>query len=113
RRESRRQRRLRRAAAHASPGGGAVSAASRLRALGLGPGKELRALSASGQLGYGIPEKAFEEGLSRDPHFLGCDMGSIDAGPYYLGAGKIQTSDAITRRDMRLVLNAAVKRNIP
>jgi len=90
-----------------------VSAASRLRALGLGPGKELRALSASGQLGYGIPEKAFEEGLSRDPHFLGCDMGSIDAGPYYLGAGKIQTSDAITRRDMRLVLNAAVKRNIP
>ena len=44
----------------------------------------LRILSASGQLGYGIAEKAFHSGLERDLHLIGADMGSVDPGPYYL-----------------------------
>ena len=32
--------------------------------------KPLRVLSASGQLGYGVPEAAFNEGLKRAPHFI-------------------------------------------
>jgi hypothetical protein len=90
-----------------------MSAVARLRAAGLGPGQPLRVLSASGQLGYGIPEKAFRAGLERQPHVMGCDMGSIDPGPYYLGAGKMATSDEITRRDLRLVLNGALSLGIP
>ena len=47
------------------------------------PGAQpLRVLSASGQLGYGIVEASLERGLARQPHFIGCDMGSIDPGPY-------------------------------
>jgi hypothetical protein len=53
------------------------------------PGSEpLRVLSASGQLGYGIPQASFELGLQRQPHFIGCDMGSNDPGPFYLGSGR-------------------------
>lgn len=74
---------------------------------------ELRALAGSGQLGYGIPETAFKAGLQRKPHFIGCDMGSVDPGPYYLGAGELATSDTVTIRDLRLVLNGAVRSGIP
>jgi hypothetical protein len=46
----------------------------------------IRILGASGQLGYGVPTPAFNAGLERAPHLIGCDMGSIDPGPYYLSA---------------------------
>src|SRR6476659_9883008 len=45
----------------------------------------IRILGASGQLGYGVPAPAFSVGPERKPHLTGCDMGSIDIGPYYLG----------------------------
>ena len=85
----------------------------RLLDSGMGPGQPLRVLAASGQLGYGIPEAALRAGFARQPHFVGCDMGSIDVGPYYLGSGRLATSDAITRRDLRLVLNAALSQGVP
>ncbi len=59
-------------------------------------GKPLKALAASGQLGYGLPEAALKEGLSREPDFIGCDMGSVDPGPYYLGAGEMATAPTMT-----------------
>ena len=77
-----------------------MSAAGRLRASGLGPGREIRVLAASGQLGNGIPERAFRAGLARNPHVICCDMGSIDPGPAYLGSGAMATSPEITRRDL-------------
>ena len=77
---------------------------------GLSP---LRVLSASGQLGYGVPEAAFNEGVKRQPHFIGCDMGSIDPGPYYLGSGNIATSDAQTRGDLATVIRGARSINVP
>ncbi|MEO6408576.1 MAG: acyclic terpene utilization AtuA family protein [Burkholderiaceae bacterium] len=78
------------------------------------PGSEpLRVLSASGQLGYGIPEAAFAGGMARAPHFIGCDMGSIDPGPYYLGAGVMAAPVAMVRRDLELVLCAALDKGIP
>jgi Acyclic terpene utilisation family protein AtuA len=77
---------------------------------GLAP---LKVLSASGQLGYGVPEAAFHEGLKRQPHFIGADMGSIDPGPYYLGSGNIATSDAQTRGDLAMVLRGARSINVP
>lgn len=73
----------------------------------------LRVLAASGQLGYGIPEAAFERGMARRPHFVGCDMGSIDPGPYYLGSGAMAAPPAMVRRDLELVLCAALRAGIP
>lgn len=68
---------------------------------------------ASGQLGYGIPDEALAEGVKRKPHFIGCDMGSIDPGPYYLGSGNMGTSEGITRADLRKVLKAARSIDVP
>lgn len=75
--------------------------------------KVLRILAGSGQLGYGIPEQAFREGVARTPHFIGCDMGSIDPGPAYLGSGEMATSPEVTRRDLALVLLAARQLDVP
>jgi len=41
------------------------------------PRRGLKALGASGQLGYGIPEKSLAAGLERAPDYIGTDMGSI------------------------------------
>ena len=92
-----------------------MSAVARLRErFTRGPGtRPLLALAASGQLGYGIPEPALKAGMAREPDFIGCDMGSIDPGPYYLGAGQIATSEAVTRRDLGLVLRGARALDVP
>ncbi len=57
-------------------------------------GRPMRFLGASGQLGYGIPTPAFNAGLARKPDLIGCDMGSIDIGPTYLGKGEMATAPA-------------------
>jgi hypothetical protein len=75
--------------------------------------RPLRLLGASGQLGYGIPTPAFNAGLERRPDLIGCDMGSIDIGPYYLGSGHMATARESTKRDLRKVLVAARKYDIP
>lgn len=73
----------------------------------------LRVLAASGQLGYGIPADALARGMARRPHFIGADMGSIDPGPYYLGSGAMAAPAAMVRRDLALVLRAALDAGIP
>jgi len=75
--------------------------------------QRLRILSASGQLGYGIPADAFAEGVRRGPDFIGADMGSVDPGPAFLGSGEIATSPQATRRDLTLVLEAARALDVP
>jgi hypothetical protein len=75
--------------------------------------RRLKALGASGQLGYGIPEKSFAEGLERAPDYIGADMGSIDPGPYYLGSGELATAPATTRTDLTRLLRAARKLDVP
>ena len=73
----------------------------------------LRILAASGQLGYGIPQAALERGLLRAPQLIGCDMGSIDPGPYYLGSGAMAAPAAMVLRDLELVLLGALRLGVP
>ncbi|HTC07298.1 MAG TPA: acyclic terpene utilization AtuA family protein [Acetobacteraceae bacterium] len=75
--------------------------------------RTMRFLGASGQLGYGIPTPAFQAGLARGPDLIGCDMGSIDIGPTYLGKGEMATSPVATRRDLRKVLLGARQVDVP
>jgi Acyclic terpene utilisation family protein AtuA len=75
--------------------------------------RPIRLLGASGQLGYGIPAGSFKAGIERRPDLIGCDMGSIDIGPTYLGKGEMATSPASTRRDLRRVLQAARALDVP
>lgn len=75
--------------------------------------RPIRLLGGSGQLGYGIPAPAFAAGLARKPDLIGCDMGSIDIGPTYLGKGEMATSPQATRRDLRRVLRGARELDVP
>ena len=77
------------------------------------PQKEIRLLSTSAILGYGFPEASLRAGMDRAPHAIGVDGGSVDPGPHYLGSGKPFCSPIAIRRDLRLMLNAAVRARIP
>ena len=108
-----RSRRLRRAAARTDAGGRDMSASGRVLDDVRRTRRPMRFLGASGQLGYGIPTPAFNAGLARKPDLIGCDMGSIDIGPTYLGKGEMATSPAATRRDLRKVLLGARSIDVP
>ena len=74
---------------------------------------EIKILSASGQLGYGIPEDALRRGVEQKPDVIGADMGSIDPGPFCLGSGTTMVSGEGLRRDLRLVLEASRSLKVP
>ena len=75
--------------------------------------QEIRLLSTSAILGYGFPEASLKAGMARSPHMIGVDGGSVDPGPYYLGAGKPFCSIMAIRRDLRLMLRAAIGAGVP
>lgn len=72
-----------------------------------------RLLAASGQLGYGFDEVSLDTALADGVDFIGCDGGSMDPGPYYLGSGEPFVSRLALRRDLRLLLRAAVGHQLP
>jgi hypothetical protein len=74
---------------------------------------EFRLLSTSGLLGYGFPEESLKTGMTREPHMLGVDGGSTDPGPHYLGSGKCLNSKMAMKRDIALMLDAALSAKIP
>ncbi len=74
---------------------------------------EMVILSPTAILGYGFPESSFNEGLSRNPAVIAVDAGSTDPGPYYLGSGLSFTDRAAVKRDLALMIPAALDRKIP
>jgi hypothetical protein len=70
-------------------------------------------LAATGTLGYGFDPEALARGMTLRPALIGVDAGSTDPGPYYLGAGVSFTSRVMVKRDLGLLLRAAVERKIP
>lgn len=75
--------------------------------------EEFRVLSTTAILGYGFPVSSFEEGMKRKPHLIAVDAGSSDPGPYYLGAGVSFTDRGAVKRDLALMLSAAMEHQIP
>lgn len=75
--------------------------------------EELRVLSPTAILGYGFPVESFEEGMKRRPHVIAVDAGSTDPGPFYLGAGVSFTDRNAVKRDLEIMITAAVKEGIP
>ena len=76
-------------------------------------GAELRILSPTAILGYGFPMESFVEGMKRQPHIIAVDAGSTDPGPYYLGAGKSFTDRNSVKRDLEIMIPAALEAGIP
>lgn len=75
--------------------------------------EELRILSPTAILGYGFPVKSFEAGMKRCPHVIAVDAGSTDPGPYYLGAGVSFTDKNAVKRDLEIMIKAAIEAGIP
>jgi len=85
-----------------------MNAAFKLRArFQASAAKTLKLVGASGQLGYGVPEAAFEAALACRPDMIGADMGSTDIGPTFLGSGAMATSPEQTRKDLARLLAGA------
>jgi hypothetical protein len=75
--------------------------------------REYKLVSTSGILGYGYPEASLKAAMERGVDMIGCDGGSTDPGPYYLGSGTSFVSSRAMKRDLRLMLIAAVKHKVP
>ena len=74
---------------------------------------EIRVLSPTGALGSGYLETSLETALSWKPDFIGCDAGSTDPGPAYLGTGKPAFPREAVKRDVRLMLKGARRLKVP
>nr|WP_318384990.1 acyclic terpene utilization AtuA family protein [uncultured Enterobacter sp.] len=75
--------------------------------------KTFKILSPTAILGYGFPEASFNKAMEESPDLIAVDAGSSDPGPHYLGAGKPFTDRAGVKRDLRYMIVAGVKNNIP
>ncbi len=78
-----------------------------------GDADEIRILAPTGVCGSGFSERSFETALAQRPHFIGCDAGSTDPGPEYLGTGLTAFPPEAIRRDLRLMLLGARRIGVP
>ena len=76
-------------------------------------GDQIRMMAPTGMLGYGFTEEAFQRGVEMGLDFIGCDAGSMDPGPHYLGEGIPFVSRQAMKRDIGMLLEGAVKHGIP
>lgn len=68
---------------------------------------------APGKLGYTCEPASFQEAMKTKIDLIAADVGSIDPGPYYLGAGKSYAEKAILKRDFSLMLDGALQQQCP
>ena len=73
----------------------------------------MKILAASGMLGYGFTELGFNRAIEQGVDLIGCDGGSMDPGPYYLGAGVPFVSRRACKRDLTLMLEAGRREQVP
>ena len=74
---------------------------------------EIRVLAGNGCLGTGFKLESLERGVAMNPHVIACDAGSTDSGPSALGAGRPKLSREACKRDLRLLLLARDRLNVP
>lgn len=76
--------------------------------------KPLTIVSPTACIGLGPTDReAFKAALELNPDLIGADTGSTDPGPYYLGAGVPHVSRIAAKRDIDMMLKAAIERQIP
>jgi hypothetical protein len=73
----------------------------------------VKAVAATGMLGTGFLESSLSKAVKNGADFIGCDAGSTDAGPYYLGSGVVKSSDKAVKRDLHLIVREALNHGIP
>ena len=74
---------------------------------------ECRFIAAAGVLGAGVHEESLRAAIAFDPHFIACDAGSTDAGPFALGLGVSAFPVEAIRTDLAAILRNARPAGIP
>jgi hypothetical protein len=75
--------------------------------------QQIRFISPTGSVGGGISGAALDEALAQTPHFIACDAGTTDAGPFSLGMGITAFPREAVKHDLAVILRAGRKANIP
>src|SRR6266481_1363334 len=75
--------------------------------------QKLKALAATGNLSTGFQEESLVRAVQEGANFVGCDAGTTDSGPYYLGSGNPRGPREGTKRNLRIMLREAVRAGIP
>ena len=75
--------------------------------------KKIRAIAATGNLSTGFREETLVRAVQQGAHFIGCDAGTTDSGPYYLGSGNPRGPREGTKRNLRLMIREALNARIP
>src|SRR6267142_1087625 len=73
----------------------------------------IRALAATGNLSTGFQEESLVRGVQAGADFVGCDAGTTDSGPYYLGSGNPRGPREGTKRNLRIMIREALRTGIP
>src|SRR5258708_30347754 len=73
---------------------------------------ELRYIAAS-LVGAGVDRDSLDEALRSDPHFIACDAGTTDAGPFSLGSGRPAFPREAVKGDLALLLEAGRRARVP
>jgi hypothetical protein len=77
------------------------------------PVERVRILTPGGMLGAGWDESTIERGLELGIDVITIDGGSTDSGPHYLGSSTPKTTDKAVARDLRSLLRAAARADVP
>jgi hypothetical protein len=72
-----------------------------------------RVISPCCILGYGFPRESFEKALDGRVDAIVCDAGSVDAGPFFLGAGASYFASREIRADLERIITAAHRIGCP
>src|SRR2546429_9934278 len=77
------------------------------------PKTKIRASAATANVSTAYREECPLRAVEQGASFVGCDAGTTDSGPYYLGSGKPRGPREGVKRNLRLVLREALKAGIP
>ncbi|MCH2271396.1 MAG: DUF1446 domain-containing protein [SAR324 cluster bacterium] len=77
------------------------------------PASRISLISPTGALGMGFLDQSLERGISLKPDVIACDAGSTDSGPFYLGSGTPKMSRFAILHDLRRLLSARDRLNVP
>jgi hypothetical protein len=75
--------------------------------------KKVKAIAATGNLSTGFREETICRAARGGADFIGCDAGSTDSGPYYLGSGSARGAREVTKHNTGLILREALKAGVP
>jgi hypothetical protein len=75
--------------------------------------EKIKALAATGNLSTGFQEESLVRAVQQGADFVGCDAGTTDSGPYYLGSGNPRGPREGTKRNLRIMIREALRAGIP